>query len=934
MAKEFLRSVAETLFSAAGNRLKDYCIVFPNRRSALFFRKYLGETVNMPLFSPRLTTVNDLFASMSGLKVADRITLLARLYGVFTSCVAGFDEPFDDFIYRGEVLLGDFDDIDKYLVDAQALYGNISDLKEIESRYDYMTENQKKAIASFWGTVNDYRDNRNEAAFLKMWNSLYPVYDAFRKTLKDQGIAYEGMIYRDVIDRIDAGDNMVMSVLERYESIVFVGLNAPNSCERKLFDILKKSGKGNFYWDFYSDALRDPDNKSSLFMRDNIRRYPSFPPLPADTDPGSCRPEVEVVAVPSAVGQVKYVHSLLKELSASGADMFRTAILLPDENLLVPMLNSIPEAIDTVNVTMGYPLVSSEVYSFVILLANLQERMTVRPEDGPLFHYRDVLGILEHSFFKRALPEWSERIRSLIFTENRIYIPAAELAEYSMSAAVFEPVLTEAGDTPRLLTAYMKRALEAVSLHVGSIDKEFLLGCYRSFNLLDRIGLKIRKDTYFRLLGRVISAVSVPFAGEPLAGLQIMGPLEIRALDFDNLIILSVNEGTFPTGTTAASMIPYNLRKGFGLPTYEFQDSVSAYHFYRSICRAGKVWLLYDSRSGGLMSGEESRYIKQLEYIYRYDIVRRNISFSLSPVQNTTDENELYMTDEEASALLSMKFSPSSISTYLRCSRQFYYRFVRMLKEPDTVSDEVDASAFGQIYHYVMQHIYRKGEKYGHAAMEELIAKAKTSGFLSEMIKAGFEETLKIKRISGKNRIAEEMVSRLVLQTLERDAAIPGGFEMISTEESKKDYFITGSGRRVLLKGIVDRFDKLDGNVYRIVDYKTGSKHFEMRTVSELFDRDRFEAGSHIFQLYFYLLLLEMAGKIKDPHGLLLEIYYTSELFSGGKNAILSDRNDYDEFRKCLSGLLDEILDPEIPFGKTEDSRNCDYCPFLSVCGK
>lgn len=934
MAKEFLRSVAEILLSAAGKRLKDFCIVFPNRRSALFFRKYLGEAADAPLFAPRLTTVNDLFASMSGLKVADRITLLARLYGVFTSCVPGFDEPFDDFIYRGEVLLGDFDDIDKYLADAQELYGNISDLKEIESRYDYMTENQKKAIASFWGTLNDYRDCRKEAAFLKMWNALYPVYDAFRTSLRNQGIAYEGMVYRDVVDRIEAGDSTVMSVLDRYESIVFVGLNAPNSCERKLFDILKKSGKGNFYWDFYSAALRDPDNKSSLFMRDNIRRYPSFPPLPEDTDPGTCRPEVEVVAVPSAVGQVKYVHSILEELSASGADMFRTAILLPDENLLVPMLNSIPEAIDSVNVTMGYPLISSEVYSFVILLANLQEKMTVRPEEGPLFHYRDVLGILEHSFFKRALPEWSERMRSLIFMENRIYIPAAELAEDSMAAAVFEPVLTEAGDTSRILTSYMKRALEAVSLHVGSIDKEFLLGCYKSFNLLDRIGLEIRKDTYFRLLGRVISAVSIPFAGEPLAGLQIMGPLEIRALDFENLIILSVNEGTFPTGTTATSMIPYNLRKGFGLPTYEFQDSVSAYHFYRSICRAAKVWLLYDSRSGGMMSGEESRYIKQLEYIYKYDIVRRNVSFNLSPVQKAEEEDGLYMTAEEASVLSDMKFSPSSISTYLRCGWQFYYRYIRMLKEPDAVAEEVDASAFGQIFHYVMQNIYCEGEKYGDAAMKELISKAKSPGFLSEMIGAGFEKTLKVKRISGKNRIAEEMVSRLVLQTLERDAEIQGGFEMVSTEYSKSENFVTESGREVGIKGIVDRFDKLDGGLLRIVDYKTGGKHFEMRAISDLFDRDRFEAGSHIFQLYFYLLLLEKAGKIKDPHGLLLEIYYTAELFSGGKNAILSDRNDYDEFKQCLSGLLDEILDPEIPFGMTEDTRNCDYCPFLSVCGK
>lgn len=931
MAKEFLRSVAETFVSMAGKRLQHYCFVFPNRRSSLFFRKYLGESSEIPLFSPRLTTVNDLFASLSGLRTADKITLLAGLYKVFRDCIPEFDEPFDDFLYRGEVVLGDFDDIDKYLADAQSLFANISDLKEIESKYDYFTENQRKAIESFWGTLNEFRGHRKEAAFLKMWNSLYPVYLAFKDGLEKKGLAYEGMIYRDVAERLTKGDDALYGMLDKYESIVFVGLNAPNNCERVLFDALKRIGKGNFYWDFYGEAVCDPGNKSSFFMRDNISRYPSCPELPAETDPGSGRPDVEAVAVPSSTGQAKYVYGLLQELARSGADMFRTAIVLPDENLLLPLLNSIPPEVRTINVTMGYPLVNSEVYSFVSLLANLQERMTVRPDEGPLFHYRDVTGLLNHSFMKKALPEWSERTRAAIYRENIVYLPASGLRDGDLASAVFEPVTAEENaDLPSLLTGYMKRALEAVSLYVGSVDKEFLFNCYKSLNLLDRIGLGIRKDTYFRLFRRILSSVSIPFAGEPLSGLQIMGPLETRALDFDNIIMLSVNEGVFPTGATAASMIPYNLRKGFGLPTYEYQDSVSAYHFYRSICRARKVWLLYDSRSGGLMSGEESRYIKQLEYIYKYDIVRKNVSFALAPAL-AAGEDDLFMNEEESKALSRFSFSPSSIAAYMRCGRQFYYRYVRMLKEPDNVMEDVDASAFGQIYHWVMQHVYDKGAKYGNKEMDTLVRKARHD--LPEMVQAGFMEVLKIRKISGKNRIAAEMVSRLVMQTLKRDAGLPGGFAIEENEKKVKGSFTLSSGRLVGLKGVVDRIDRVEGGILRIVDYKTGGKHFEMRSVPDLFDKDRFESGSHVFQLYFYLLLLELDGRIGHADGILMEIYYTSELFSEGRNVLVADGQDYEEFKRCLSGLLEEILDPSIPFVRRNDSRICENCPFLAVCG-
>ena len=931
--------MAERFLAETGGELRGYTFVFPNRRSSLFFRRYLGESVSRAVFSPRLTNINDLFSALSGLRSLDKITLLHRLYTVFKDRLEGFSESLDEFIYRGEVILNDFDDIDKYLVDARRLFANISDIKEIDSRYDYLSDNQRKAIEHFWGVFIRNRNGENERQFMSMWSVMYDIYASFRSRLLSNGEAYEGMVYRSVAGRLKDEDAALMERLERYGNIVFVGLNAPNRCERQLFDTLRKSGKGDFYWDYYGDAIKDKANKSSLFMEDNVSRYPSRYPLPEDGGLCESRPEITAVSVPSAVGQAKYVHEILRKIVAESGtvDLFSTAVLLPDEQLLFPLLNSLPEEVSPVNVTMGYPLAHSNVSSFISSVASMQERLRVR--DGQVcFYFRDVLNVLSHPYVGEALRERASELRSELIKENRIYPPASMLTgEDTLLSLIFKDACMPGVTVSESMSDYLQAILDAVAAGADRIDREFLMGYSRSLNLLRSLSMDIRKDTYFRLLRRVESSVSIPFSGEPLDGLQIMGPLEIRALDFENLIILSVNEGTFPSRNTASSMIPYNLRRGFGLPTYEYQDSISAYHFYRSICRARKVWLLSDSRSEGLKPGEESRYIKQLEYHFHYPVKRLTVTFGItgSPLR---DVPPVYKTPEMLDRLSRMAFSNSSLQMWLSCPMRFYYQYVLGLKEEEDISEGMDNAAFGTLYHYVMHELY--APFMGHAVDKDtLLRLAADESHIRSVVERGFfdaDNGLGLKEITGRNRIAGALVSKLASRTLVNDSELaPVTVKLL--EESKRASFRTDGGREVSLTGIFDRVDMAGGSL-RIVDYKTGGEHFTFKdgNVDNLFDAEIHDRGSHVFQLMLYLLILDRQERrlFDDVEDVVLEIYYTKNLHSVKRTWMVVTKEQFEHFREKLSGLIDAILDPGIPFTACEDGKACAYCPFTAKCNR
>ena len=913
----FLKSVAKTFVDNLGPQIREYCFVFPNKRSSLFFKKYLTECFDTPFFSPGLTTVSELFGSLSELVTYNKVMLLHTLYKVYMECLPDSTETFDSFIYWGDILLNDFDDIDKYLVDAESLYRNIKDLKELDDIFSLgdFTENQKRALESFWGVVvkEPGKMGKNTKSFLNMWDSLYPIYRKFREQLYAQGGGYEGMIFRMVADSIaddDAFEAGILPKLNRYRKIVFVGLNALNECEKRLMRKLRNLGKGDFYWDYQTPELKDEDNSSSRFMKENVREFTSFYPIEYEVNVN--HPEINVVSFSSSTASAKYTGTLLRELKSDNKneDLFNTCIVLPDESLLFPLLSSIPEEVEKVNVTMGYSLSNSNVASLFLNLYSLRQGMR-ELSSGPSFYYRNVMDIISHPIVKRLHREFCERTIKEIISKNMVYVPLTMLSE-------IEPLFRGGQD----IAEYLLGAIDFItgneaSNNIERLEREFVLAYQKNINLLSTIlaDTKVTSSTFFKLLSQLTSLTSIPFTGEPLAGVQIMGPLETRALDFDNVIILSMNDGVFPSRSISNSIIPYNLRKGFGLPTYEYQDSIGAYHFYRSLSRAKRVWLMSDTSSQGGRTSEESRYIKQLEYHHRFVLNRYTVSSAVSMIM----ENNIIFHKNQSilEKLMKQEYSPSAISLYRDCPVRFYFQYIENLREDDEVREEIGADIFGSLFHKAMELIYTDDNSAHH----------REKRYIESIVDKAFLDILMMKSedIRGRNLVIRELLKRYVTYTLEADRLV-GGLVVMKTEKVYKCRFCIDAQKElfVTLKGIVDRIDSTEiGN--RVVDYKTG--RVNVKTGIE---------PKHLDQLYFYLLLLTAPENRILPgiDRVTLDIFYVREGYRKSYREAVPSEESFNAFKEEMKETLLEILNPDADFVMTDDLTKCGYCPFKDICNR
>ena len=939
MRKEFLRQVAETYIKNEGSDLTDYCFVFPNRRSSLFFKKYLGLSSDRPIFSPELVTISSLFSSISGLVTESKVSLLFYLYKVFQK-VTGTQESFDEFIFKGDTILNDYDDIDKYLVDAQMLFTNIADLKEIGGDYSFLTDKQREAIEKFsafqqfWDTLIKNKDGENEKSFTDLWKIMYEIYSSFRESLRNDAKAYEGMVYRDVIDKLS---DKSLSLDESFPKTryVFVGFNALNNCEKKLLNILRDSGKGDFYWDYYGSIIKDKMNMSSFFMDDNVKIYP--PKYDIDDDRASEIHEqhFESIAIPSGVGQAKYVTTLLEELFPEGSTSkddraFNTAIVLPDENLLMPLLNSIPKNIESINVTMGYSLSNSSAAVFINLLGDLFTKIKTTAQ-GMKFYHLPVLGLLRHPYLKIMFHDDIEQINKRIVDGNMAYVSPEILQVNDFFKLLFNESAFLQKDKVEALAEiinYEKELLLQLQSFVSGIDREFIYQYYLTINSIESLGLEIFPKTFFKLQQQLVSTVAIPFKGEPLAGLQIMGPLETRALDFENLIILSVNEGTFPKKGVSTSLIPYNLRQGFSLPNYEFQDAIAAYHFYRNIYRAKNIYLLHDSRTFGMVAGEESRFIKQLKYHHNVDMTEKVLSFGVEKriIEPIVIEKNEAMIDK----IFAKNFSASGLDTYISCPLKFYYQVVEGRREEDEVTEEVFADKFGSMYHNVMEWIYTPFV--GKYVSKEDLAQI-TTDQINLLIGRAFEQVMKLSVIEGYNKVTAALILRYVQKTLEVDMKMTP-FKFIDTE--KKVYYKLDSAelsRPMNFYGIIDRLDSKEGMI-RVVDYKTGGVSMNYASVADIFSGSHDKRPYTAFQLFFYIFILIKKGVISSPESITATIYSLKTIFKSPNPEMMVTNEAYKEFEESLYALINEIANLSIPFKGCDDDKYCSYCPFKVNCNK
>lgn len=963
--KPFLYQVATLFYQRYGAEIHRLAFVFPNRRAGLFFQKYLSEISEKPLFSPSILTINDLFMQLSGKHPADKIQMLFRLYELYKQR-SGSSESFDEFIYWGEMLLNDFDDIDKYMVDARMLFRNVSDLKSLDDDFNYLSPEQVQAIRSFWSSFYPKGDSPNQQHFLELWEILYDLYAGLRTSLAKDGCGYDGMIFREVVEQLEKEP---MSDFP-FDQVVFVGLNALSVSEERLLLALQKKGVADFYWDYVGPWVTDPDNKASFFLERNLRLFPSRMQLPA-TEP--VQAEIRVMGVPSAIGQAKQVYPILQALAdeqqLTDESALRTAIVLPDEHLLVPVLNAIPEAIQHINVTMGYPLAGTPVAALMEYILTLQKN--IRYIDRvPVFYFRDVLPILNHQYVMAAAPEEVSQLVKDMTAGNRIYVHAADLNRHELLSILFTPV-----QNTEELSDYLIHVLEALNACLrnnrpnpddeemisnstqttADIEQEFIFHYFATVNRMKEVmreaKIEMRLDTYFRLLKRMTDLITIPFEGEPLSGLQVMGVLETRALDFDQLIILSMNEGIFPLKKAANSFIPYNLRRGFGLPTYEHQDSVWAYHFYRLIRRAKQVTLLYDTRTTGLQTGEVSRFVHQLRYHYQYPLIDELVVYDVASsavppisVQKTAEVEKL-LSDFLSGGPRAL--SASAINTYLDCPLKFYFSVLEQIQEEDEITETVERDVFGSILHKVMEDLYApfKG-KLVTADLLKLLRKDQPllTGTIARAFAELFFKSPVVRPLEGENFLTGEMIRKYAEKILEQDARFTP-FHYIESEKKVRATITLSDRRIVQLKGFIDRVDSLD-RVLRIVDYKTGSGKLEFESVEGLFDKEAKDRPKAVMQVFLYAWMYQ---QLPEYTGMPIQpaIYYLRTLFQRSFNPVVEQKkgrgkadkvNSFQEFVADFEGklrqCLDEIFNLDIPFTQTETGKACAYCSFRGLCGK
>ena len=973
----FLKQVADHYYKA-GN-ISDRCFVFPNRRSMVFFRKYLAEAVrdagSVPLIEPMMVTVNDFFFKSGGMIQADRVSQLLELYGCYRE-LNPKAESLDEFIFWGDVILGDFNDVDKYFVDPAQLFANVADFKQIQDTFEYLTPTQRKAIEGFVSHFNDLSgkltvnldtDNPDvKGRFLMIWNILHRLYVEFNERLSRKGVAYEGMVYRSLSQRLKESpvETVFKGVFPDDMSFVFVGLNALNECEKVLMRKLRDCGRAEFCWDYSGSLIKDRQNRSSLFLSENVVEFPQA----AEWDEGGLElPDVNVLSVASSAGQAKRLPDILKTVCREGEDLSGTAVVLPDENLLLPVLNSIPEDIEDINVTMGLPMTGSLLYSMMNDISAVQLHSISRKGER-YFYHKQVWDLFSNGLFRSSLDEKSLQIMSGVRKSAKYYIPQRELNGTEVLDAVFRAVIEDpklvSKDQIRSLADYQKNVISTIAPRVAdnpslALELEYAKEYYKSVNMLQSHSLQVLPMTYVRLLTQILSSVSVPFRGEPLKGLQIMGPLEMRALDFRNLIILSANEGIFPRRSVSSSFIPPELRKGFGLPTYEYQDAVWAYYFYRVISRAENVWMLVDSRTEGLKSGEESRYIKQLEYHFGLPLKRYVVKFDSMSAAGVPD---IVKTQEDVEKISRTTLSATALQNYLACPAKFYYGTVKRLKVEDEVSESLDYGMFGTVFHDTMRSIYTSETAmspdffFDHEGENERALTDSLESISREYIKSWLDRTADIKskvkslilqqlnaiEVSGRNLVVADVIVKYVVKTLQRDLEL--------LEKSGRDSFdilgreipVYGEFYGQRFKGIIDRLDSFSPTQARVVDYKTGKVLPDDEDIHDgnaeaiadkIFACDVPDRPKIALQFFIYDMLLKGYDISRDRE-IFNSVYSTAHIFKEPPKTVPLNEIFYSAVSERLKDTLDQMRSLDVPFRRTEDEKVCEYCDFKTICGR
>ena len=951
--KAFLQEVAEYLSNKYNNDFTKIRLVFPNRRSILYFNKYLSNYVSEPLWAPECITINRLFEEHTQWAQAEELLLVFNLYKAYCK-ETGSNESFDAFFTWGKMLVSDFDDIDKYLIDPTDLFRNIKDLKELEVFMNGFSEEDEAIIKGFWGHIIDSRDSDEKQIFTKLWSQLLAIYKRYKLGLEQQKIAYQGMIYRNVVENIDQ--------CEFEANYWFIGFNALNKCEKSLLSKLKKSDKANFLWDYDTMYVNNPLHEAGLFMRSNLKQF--APPndfMATFTSIESNNLEIVYHPAVSGVSQTKSMSGIIENWQKQDDfDPERTAVVLADETMLLPVMYGIPPEVGTYNISMGYPLHSTASAAFVRNLIQLQlQTKYVNTEAS--FYFKPVISLLQHSMIKHWSNEDTDKLAETIIKENKVLLSKNDFEAGNLSF-VFVPSCNTVSD----LMQYLDKVInEFVNMKVDEneqmLQEQYFLNhialqLSRVNELIEEYKIPLTDTkTYASLIEQIIRSTNIPFKGEPMEGMQVLGFLETRPLDFDRIIMLSMNEGVFPKKSVAPSFIPQNLRIGFKMPSQEYRDAIFAYYFYRLLQASKQVHIFYNLATTDLGGGEPSRFITQLKYehpnMLRKEHMQRSVHLKAVPEFQVSKSEDIYQQIlKVCKGTANRRLSASAINQYIKCPMMFYFSIILEHREPDTIQEDIDYRQFGTIFHKAMQLLYNPKDNIKENITPDIIdnwLKEENNKHLRDILSEAFRivyfKNRKVKlKLFGKNKIDFEVLLRLVKQliTLDKDYA---PFDVIHEKKEEIQLKIEGNSdlKSALIKAYIDRIDTKEGRL-RVLDYKTGAVHNEFTTIDALFESGRKKDLDPLLQIFLYSIMYEQNNEIDNSAqpGLiyLKNIYEKSDFYiirkeNKTKQKVYSvDKAFADDFMNHLSDTISEILNKDLPFEQTQNEDHCEYCSFKSIC--
>ena len=896
--KDFLAYVADDILSKYGTNLSRIAVVFPNKRASLFLNEHLARAARQPIWSPATITISELFRQQSDLQVADPIKLVCDLHKSFCRCTQ-LQESLDKFYGWGQLLLADFDDIDKNMADADRVFANLRDIHELDD-ISYLTDEQRQMIHRFFSNFSDTHNSELKERFLRLWSRFADIYHDFNSRLASQQLAYEGALYRQVVTTLTTTPDENSSGTFPYDHYLFVGFNLLQKVELQLFSELQKAGKAHFYWDFDHYYMRH--HEAGQYIRRYLEHFPNELDVTSEAIYGnfSKQKHVSYISAPTEDIQARYISTWLRD-SQRLNDGRRTAIVLCNENLLQTVVHCLPDEVDKVNVTTGYPLSQTAVASLINIWFDLQlQGRTPR-----------LLRIFQRHPYARFISD----------------------------------------DQQPLLQILREVATNG---HSDITDPLFQESLFRAYTLVNRIenlqqsgDLTVDMTTLQRLVSQVVQQTTIPFHGEPAEGIQVMGVLETRNLDFDHVLLLSCNEGNIPRGVNDSSFIPHSIRQAYELTTIDNKVTIYSYYFHRLMQRASDVTILYNSSTEDGQRGEMSRFMLQLMVESPHTITSHTLQTGQTiqkwlpdPIEKTPHVLQVMQSQFTTQHPI---LSPTAITKYMRCPLQFYYLYVADIQQPDIPDDEqeLDHRIFGNVFHEAADIIYRQLPRYIDKPLLEHLLKSKVE--IERAVDEAFHRIIPFAPKRGLQLINREVIIYYLRQLITIDQRL-APFTILGLECDVKRQLTPSATyfQPSIIGGRIDRLDLItDGSdeYIRVVDYKTSNRRPKpIADVEAIFLPENIrEHSDYYLQTFVYA---DIVSRQRPDHKVSPALVFIQH--AGGDNydptlcfgnqpvrdiAQVSAR-----FNELLEETITEMFSPDVPFQPTSDQRTCSTCPFAALC--